>query len=233
MMKKKLLWAGVALVAVSCFGVLLVNFVSYSVRVSRKADMPHAVSQHADTLQEVLPEAQFESDTCGLHSLRVIYRAYGLNPDEENLRERLGLAVPSNPFDGSSTGTVQPDMLRVLVQDNFAYELLAFDNGAATQLEEHLKGGDMAAVLIRRRENGNMHWVVARRMQEADIVVFDSLFDEPYTEEVQAFIEDCVLSCIMVRSRQEGAGSITDAHTDGTLELLKAAGRYQAMNSDD
>ena len=69
-------------------------------------------------------DPQTEPHTCGLHSLRSIYRAYGLNPDEHELRERLGVDTPANPADPTSTGTLQPDISRVLAQDGFLIHAL-------------------------------------------------------------------------------------------------------------
>lgn len=140
--------------------VLLVYVISILGRVNGKTRMNHErLRVKAQAASEVLPELQVESDTCGLHTLRVMYKAYGLDPDLENLRNRLGIAVPTNPLDRSSTGTLQPDMLRVLVQDGFDYRLWtdgypSFEVGIKDHLENH-----MAAALIRTRQSGNLHWV--------------------------------------------------------------------------
>ena len=83
------------------------------------ADHETVKVQYRHFLEEVAPEVQFEKHTCGLHTLRSIYQAYGLNPDAENLRVRLGVDVQANPADPTSTGTVQPDVLQVWIRTAF------------------------------------------------------------------------------------------------------------------
>lgn len=189
----------------------------------------HVASQKF--LAEVGPEAQFEDDTCGVHTLRVIYKAYGLEPDGENLRARLGVDVPSNPADEMSTGTLQPDILRVLVQDGFRYEFLDLENEseAAARLAAHLRGGDMAAVLIRRRENGHMHWVAAYRMPGEEIEVLDSLVEKSYLEEPEAFVAETMLSCVLVKPSGLESEDYARATVDGTRELISVMERYREI----
>lgn len=231
-----------------CLGVvgavllLVVHFV-YTVyeRTHAKTVAMHAEvarSEFADFLQEVDPEVQFESDTCGLHTLRVIYKAYGLEPDEENLRVRLGVDVPSNPMDGTTTGTVQPDLLRVVAQDGFTYTPLFWGSPSPEkELTDHLASGHMAAVLIARRENGNMHWVAAYRLVDGRIEILDSLFKTPYFEPPEAFIQECVLSCILLKPSEEAipqnvtmkalmVGSDEMRHTIERYRLLQTVGRH-------
>ena len=201
-------------------------------RIQSKEEAYHAkaLQQFRTFLADVGPEAQFESDTCGLHTLRVIYKAYGLEPDDENLRVRLGVDVPTNPLDPTSTGTLQPDMLRVLTQDGFRYQPLDLtdDHSASETLRKHLSEGNMAAALIARPENKNMHWVAAYRMDGESIEILDSLFEESYTVHPKAFIKQCVLSCILV----EPSNTPTDEHAKrmslftGSDELLETVRRY-------
>lgn len=222
-----------------CLGILVVLllalvYLQFFVvpRVKSKEDAYHAKAlQHfREFLAEVGPEAQFESDTCGLHTLRVIYKAYGLEPDHENLRARLGVDVPTNPMDPTSTGTLQPDLLRVLTQDGFLHKPLDLSNDylASETLTQHLDSGNMAALLIARKENGNMHWVAAYRMAGDTIEILDSLFEESYTVNPSDFINQCVLSCILVEPSNLPPGETlpqTDLFT-GSDELFGTIRRY-------
>ena len=72
----------------------------------------------------LLAEMQTEGSTCGLHALSSVYRAHGLNGEVFRLRARLGIDIPALPFLEHTTGTLQPDLLRVLAQDGFRGTLL-------------------------------------------------------------------------------------------------------------
>ena len=75
---------------------------------------------------------QTEPHTCGWHTLSSIYTTHRLNPNRLQLRERLGVDAPALPGISGSTGTVQPDMVRVLSQDGFLTTSLA-PKSAATR----------------------------------------------------------------------------------------------------
>lgn len=204
---------------------------SIAPRIRSKEDAPHADQEALlGQLHEAFPEAQFESDTCGLHTLRAIYKSYGIDPNRENLRVRLGVDVPAVPTDETSTGTLQPDMLRVLSQDRFAWELLDVDHDAAAEeLVQHLLTANMAAVLIRRRENGHLHWVAASSIKSGKMAIVDSLRDHVYFEEPRSFLGDCILSCILVRpsSEETEVSLLSRAHADGTTEMMRTLRRYR------
>ena len=222
-------WMSIAAVVVFVTLILFVVFV-VAPRIKSKEEMVHNLSlvQYRELLIDVGPEAQFENDTCGLHTLRVIYKAYGLNPDGENLRKRLGLDTPANPFDKNSTGTLQPDMLRVLHQDGFGYELLETgEEGASKKPLKHLEEGNMAAILISRRENGNMHWVAAKKVDEGRVVVLDSLFDEAYVEEPGEFFRAVVLSCVLLSP--SAATGDDNSLVYGSRDLLNTTKRYREV----
>lgn len=224
--------------ALGCGGLLLAFVALFAlqivIRVDRKAEaIPVRQEIMRGRLKSVLPEAQFESHTCGLHTLRAIYKAYGLDPDKANLRFRLGVDVKAVPADEESTGTLQPDMLRVLVQDHFEYNLLNLDStNAVATLITHLQSANLAAVLIRRRQNGNLHWVAAYRYKEQKIEILDSLSEETYFEEPRPFINECALSCILVRPTSEGSESngLLAAHYDGVSEMMNTIQRYRELN---
>ena len=187
-----------------------------------------------DELKEVAPEIQLESHTCGLHTLRTIYRAYGVEPEKENLRTRLGLDVPSNPLDPESTGTLQLDMLRVLAQDGFDFELLDFsEEDVPHRLLAHLSNTNMAAALIKRRQNGNLHWVALRYESESKVKVIDSLFEQPYSEPLEDYVNNVMLSAIMLSPAEPGQPrlSVDEAHWVGVYDMLQTVRRYRELAS--
>jgi hypothetical protein len=90
------------------------------------------------TPDELLIERQTEVHTCGWHTLSSIYRAHALDRTRFRLRERLGVDVPAIPTRVESTGTVQPDMMRVLHQDGFlAHSLNPLDKTTRDALARH------------------------------------------------------------------------------------------------
>ena len=219
--------SAVIVVALLLFGVLIVV-----PRINLKIGANHAaVMMYKGQLHDVAPETQFESHTCGLHTIRVIYKAYGLDPDLENLRFRLGIDVPANPIELDSTGTLQPDLLRVLVQDGFDYKLLPLDDISESKeaLLDHLKSGNMAAALISRRENGNMHWVAAKKVLDEKIVILDSLFPDVYEEEPFSLLRECVLSCILVEPSRIGNNDSRAHLLDGLNALKNTVQRYKEV----
>lgn len=190
-------------------------------------------------------ETQTEPHTCGLHSLRSVYRAYGLNPDEHALRVRLGVDVPANPADETSTGTLQPDLTRVLAQDGFSMETLDLeDSTASTQLESRLSKQHKALALIRKLDNGNLHWVV---LQQADspeslgspadstndiehIEVIDSLAEQPRQENTRDFIQRQAVTIILLGFEQNvDQASVKAGHRLGVVEMKKTPGRVKQL----
>ena len=49
-------------------------------------------------------EAQSEGHTCGVHALSTLYRAYGLDPDRERIRWRLGVDTKAVFWAKDTTG---------------------------------------------------------------------------------------------------------------------------------
>ncbi len=187
------------------------------------------------------PETQTESHTCGLHTLRTIYLAHGLDPEAVRLRFRLGVDRPAVPGTGpwDTEGTLHPDMYRVLLQDGFRItEIDPQGTDAATALERHLQEkGLLAAVLIQRRETGHFHWVVLDSFspantngEEATLRVVDSLAPEPYGEPAQNYLENHVLSLLLLETASEDdtSGKEVDvwaAHQRGIAEMKRALQR--------
>ncbi|MCC6798176.1 MAG: hypothetical protein IT366_23890 [Candidatus Hydrogenedentes bacterium] len=204
--------------------------------LAEKIGGPHAIQIAQLDLKEVAPEIQMESHTCGLHTLRTIYSAFGLNPDLENLRFRLGVDRPANPLDPESIGTLQPDMFRVLLQDGFEFERLVVSKpNVNEELVKALKNNKLAAALIRRRQNGNLHWVVLRSESDSKVTVIDSLEAKPYSEPLPGFIDECLLSCILVApaaapDTEVSEGDIEWAHMEGSWEMVESVKRYKLLN---
>lgn len=219
-------------ILISCTGVvgLLANIV---IRMDAKGNAFRSDGLPQNFAEVVAAIPQLESHTCGLLSLSAAYEAYGIASDEKNLRFRLGVDVNAVPLDSTSTGTLHPDLLRVLVQDRFAYR---FVDPAATdaqqQIRDHLNASHLALVLIRRRQTGGLHWVVADHLADDQLRLHDSLESDAVHEPVEAFLDECVLSVILI----EPADLITtkpdtgQAHRDGLRELVRVHDRLKVIN---
>lgn len=128
---------------------------------------------------QIRAQVQREEHTCGYHALSAIYAAYGRNPELARIRFRLGTDFTIVPTLGATRGTLHPDLLRVLVQDGFCYELLDPASGeAANWLQAHLTKGSPALILETRKETGGLHWVVAAAQRNGELRLVDSLAAE-------------------------------------------------------
>lgn len=179
-------------------------------------------------------EKQTEGFTCGMHALSTVYKAYGLDPEAERIRWRLGVDTKAVAWMGDSTGALHPDLWMVLAQDFFEIESLDTDNALTwALLRSHLDTGHPVILLIKRRENGNLHWVVATRALENDCIeVYDSLFPEPY-EETPDFLTKHIVTAVLVRPAADGtpAMSSIDAHLAGMEALTDANKRINALET--
>lgn len=195
-------------------------------RIPSKALAPHATRAPSATGIAAEPIPQFESHTCGLLALSSAYATYGLSADDENLRFRLGVDRPANPLDGSTTGTLHPDLYRVLGQDGFVYRNLdpaAVD--AVEELRRHLAGGDAALLLIVRPENGNLHWIMTDGWDdERRLRIVDSLAPTARTEPAADFVRRQVVSIVAIRPA-EGRAAPPDPHADGLAEMERVRRR--------
>lgn len=192
---------------------------------------------HTDARPSALPvayalEQQTEGFTCGVHSLSTVYKAYGLDPEAERIRWRLGVDTKAVAWMPDSTGALHPDLWMVLAQDYFAIESLDLEaHSAWSSMRAHLDAGHPAVLLIRRRENGNLHWVVATRTLDAErIEVYDSLFPEPYAE-TPGFLDRHIVTAVLVQPTADGemALSSIDAHLAGMQALDLARKRIEAL----
>lgn len=145
------------------------------------------------------PEQQTEPHTCGLHALSSLYKAYGLDPERQQLRFRLGVDKPLNNLVPSSRGSIHPDMLRVLEQDGFDCALLLQNNeDNLLRLTDHLDAGHLAVALTKVNE---FHWVVLCGIQGDDVRVCDSLKPEIAVEPMRAFVDERTYTLMLVRPR--------------------------------
>lgn len=145
----------------------------------------------------IIAEHQTEPHTCGWCSLAAVYKAYGLDPEADLLRFRLGTDKPLTNFVPSSKGTVHPDMLRVLAQDGFdAVVLRPSDESTLAALTAHLDTGHPAVVLIKVND---FHWVVIGSRDGDDVIIYDSLKDEPYRKNMASYLRDEVYSLLLVK----------------------------------
>lgn len=148
------------------------------------------------TPDQLVPEVQTEPHTCGLHTLSSIYRAYGLDAEAQRLRFRLGTDKPFSNFLADSTGTIHPDMLRVLRQDGFRAELLLDrSEQTAARLTEHLARGHVAAGLTKVEE---FHWVALSAAEDGGVRVCDSLHEAPYHRDAGDYVQREVYSLILI-----------------------------------
>lgn len=165
-----------------------------------------------------MPEQQTEPHTCGLHAMRSMYAAYGLDTGQFDLRFRLGRDQPAMRVDDQSTGTLHPDLYRVLVQDGFAFDVLDIDAEVASGiLQNHLACQQLALAVVYRN---TYHWVlIGPADSTGDLVVYDSLNTEPGRMSADALL-DGALSITLIEPAESGQSvSTTDAHATGLAEM--------------
>jgi len=205
--------------------------------VTRTWFIVHTDQRPTQVPTDYVLEEQTEGFTCGVHAVSTVYRAYGLDSEAERVRWRLGVDTKAVFWMGDSTGALHPDLWMVLAQDFFDVE--AVDCGAADSWDKllaHLNTGHPAILLIARRENGHLHWVTATGHEEDPanpdglIVIYDPLFDAPYTESID-FMSDHIVSCVLVRPAAGGQQAMSSlaAHRAGFDELWVARGRIERL----
>ena len=169
-------------------------------------------------------EQQTEPHTCGLHAMRSMYVAYGLDPDAFRLRFRLGTDQPAVRADGESTGTLHPDLYRVLAQDGLKAEPVDLgDSGAGALVASHLGEGQLALVVVYR---GTYHWVLAAAGDEPGrVVVLDSLVDEPVELAMDELVGDALSITLVEPADGSEAIDASDAHAKGLAEMARLYGR--------
>ena len=175
-------------------------------------------------------ECQIEGHTCGMHALSTIYRGYGLDPERQELRFRLGVDRRGNPLDPSSQGSLQPDILRVVHQDGFQTHLVDLQElpAASDEIKRHLAQGHCVLTLIRRRQNGNLHWVVMQGIEQEEVRVYDSLAEKPYGEPLPDFLVNHILSAVLITpGNGDVPSNIWRDHLRGIKEMHKTQRRMK------
>lgn len=221
---------GLGLSVVLLFLALVAAVIYIAPRVSEKAGAHRSDATPSPRIGDAAPILQLESHTCGLLSLSAAYRVYGLSPEEKNLRFRLGVDRAAHPFDSESTGTLHPDLFRVLAQDGFNFSLIdPAASDAAAQLAAHLDGGDVAMLLIARRENGNLHWVLADAREGDRIRIVDSLAERPYMEPAAEFLSGFVLSIVAMAPAPAARSDLAGMHAAGVAEMDAVRRRWASL----
>lgn len=221
---------GAVILLITCPAAIMITLITS--RVGGKTDAWRSPALPAARGGDGEPIPQLESHTCGLLSLSAAYALYGLSPEEKNLRYRLGVDVPASPIDSTSTGTLHPDLLRVLVQDGFDCSMPAVAAGGREALMAHLQGGDAALLLIRRRETGGLHWVLCDAIEGGNLRIVDSLQPKPTVEPLDAYLAECVLSIILIRPAESGAeADIHQAHREGAAEMIRVKQRLDELKA--
>ena len=186
------------------------------------------------------PEVQQEPHTCGVHTMRSLYRAHKLNPDEHNLRFRLGADIPAFTALASSTGIVQPDLCRVLAQDGFHVRVTdPEDTSANQQLVNHLAAGWKCVALIRRPQNGHLHWVLVQSSSAepgigADlktVELVDSLEFDPVVVDLSEFLRFQAVTLIFPEPSGASEPSIRKAYRQGIRALRNTPDRMKLLNA--
>lgn len=178
-----------------------------AMEAGRLATLTPRTRQH-----DVRPEIQVEGHTCGFHALSSIYKSYGMDPDEWKLRFRLGTDQPTVPGT-DTTGTLQPDMMRVLRQDGF--EVSGAKTTEAVRIRRHLEAGHSAVAVVQRSV---MHWVVLAKLNGDELIVVDSLVREPVRTSLDSFRKEA--KNILLISPGIATHAIGASHLEGIGEML-------------
>lgn len=171
---------------------------------SDKYQGPPVATQPFERPGLFMPEDQVEGHTCGFHAISSVYRAYGLDPEANRLRFRLGTDKRATNFDPESLGTLHPDMVRVLGQDGFDASIV-FEPKSPESLQrlvKHVQSGHPVVALVRAP---GLHWIVLAPPREdgADTepttLIVDSLQAEATTEALRTFVMERVLSAVLIK----------------------------------
>ena len=193
---------------------------------------PRALPGMPERVPQTLPH------TCGLRAMESAYRAYGMDPDLCDIRYRLGTDFSAIPIDPDSTGTLHPDILRVLAQDGFTTTLIDLDQAdAADRLEAHLSRGHLALAVVYR---STFHWVLlapperTRDDDGAQLWLFDSLAEGHTEHGIAEYVENETLSVILIhpRNANESEPSRSHQHLIGTQEMARTYRRQQARTDE-
>lgn len=171
------------------------------------ASLPPRRQKHA-----IQPETQVEGHTCGFHALSSIYKSYGMDPEAWKLRFRLGTDQPTVPGT-DTTGTLQPDMMRVLRQDGF--EVSGAKTIEAERIRRHLEAGHSAVAVVQRSV---MHWIVLAGLDGDELTVVDSMEPEPIYTPFDTFRRKA--KNILLISPGVATNAVGASHLEGIGEML-------------
>lgn len=189
---------------------------------------PSIAAQRPNGVADIpVAESQTEPHTCGLHAMRSMYVAYGLSSQQYDLRFRLGTDAPAMRADKDSTGTLHPDLYRVLAQDGFAVDVLDLDADIAlTALQNHLAWEQLALAVVYR---STYHWVLIGAGEDADeLVVYDSLKDEPVVVLAEDFLAEALSITLVEPLGSDVERTASAAHAEGLAEMARL---YQRKDS--
>jgi hypothetical protein len=187
-------------------------------------DTVHPVPKLTANVLPITPEKQVEKHTCGLHAISAIYRSYGLDPKERRLRPRLGVDNIAFAYDASTTGCLHPDIYRVMTQDGFVCKGLDLaDPKSKAALKKHLDEKHFVLALIKRRETGNMHWIVICGHKGDSLLICDSLKPGIYEENLDDYWNKCLMSLILVSPTQtKQSMPVWRLHLRGLIDMYDA-----------
>ncbi len=198
-----------------------------TIRVIQKGRAWHADASPEEMAQTLEGEFQTEPHTCGWHALSAIYRGYGLDPERENLRFRLGTDRAATIVGEESKGTLHPDIFRVLVQDQFDCEIIAPETPeAANRLREHLMAGQKALLLVIQSGSHALHWVAADGFKGEALIIVDSLKAESVEQPLARYLQSEVLSILAIYPEM-GSRRLKDPHSAGIQEMKRVYHRMR------
>ena len=122
--------------------------------------------------------------------------------------------------DSESTGTLHPDLYRVLAQDGFVIEPLDLEDAdAAASLQDHLARQQLALAVVYR---STYHWVLLGPAEQAgELVVYDSLHPEPVHQPIDVFLGDVLSITLVQPSGGDAENPDSTAHAAGLAEMAR------------
>ncbi|MEM7516103.1 MAG: hypothetical protein AAF368_04150 [Planctomycetota bacterium] len=216
-----------SLVAAGCIGPS-----EAGARNSKYGPVTEASPPSGEAQAPLQPLVQDEPHTCGLLAIAAVYRAYGQDPETLNLRFRLGTDraafLGKGPRD--STGTLHPDILRVLEQDGWLVEIVPDlpVGERASSLRSHLVNSP-ALALVALEPSNDMHWVALDSAAPGSVRVVDSLKEGVLEVPVASWLDERVLSLLLLSPRVDRSKGTFSAHKEGTIEMVRVLKRLKAL----
>lgn len=219
--------AAISLVTVGCVGLSESGEMNSKYGPATEASPPSREAQ-----APLQPLVQDEPHTCGLLAIAAVYRAYGQDPETLDLRFRLGTDrgafLGKGPRD--SSGTLHPDILRVLEQDEWLVEIVPDLQFAerVNRLRSHLVSAPALALIALEPAN-EMHWVALDSTALGMVRVVDSLQAEVLEVPIENWLNERVLSLLLLSPRTSRDKGTLSAHKEGTVEMVRVVRRLKAL----